>query len=323
MLKVIKTKEFVEGGKSTYTGTAGQQRVKKEFVENYVIAIPPIPEQKRMVAKVDELFSLIDELDNNKQDLLQNIADSKNKILQLAIQGKLAEQNEEDEPASVLLDKIAEEKERLIKEKKIKKEKSLPEIKEEEKYFELSKGWEWCRFGNIGCFQKGYAFKSKDYVGDGVKITKVSNLNNPFNKDVVYIDKKDALKYEQYKLYKDDIVLTTVGSWPTAPASVVGNVIYIDEIFDNTLLNQNAVRIRSKLNQKYLNIILKSKLFKRYIVDIAQGTANQASITQEDIKLFLLPIPPIAEQFRIVEKVNMLMAYLDELEKTILGQDVI
>ncbi|WP_412523900.1 restriction endonuclease subunit S [Clostridium sp. JS66] len=276
-----------------------------------------------MVAKVDELFSLIDELDNNKQDLLQNIADSKNKILQLAIQGKLAEQNEEDEPASVLLDKIAEEKERLIKEKKIKKEKSLPEIKEEEKYFELSKGWEWCRFGNIGCFQKGYAFKSKDYVGDGVKITKVSNLNNPFNKDVVYIDKKDALKYEQYKLYKDDIVLTTVGSWPTAPASVVGNVIYIDEIFDNTLLNQNAVRIRSKLNQKYLNIILKSKLFKRYIVDIAQGTANQASITQEDIKLFLLPIPPIAEQFRIVEKVNMLMAYLDELEKTILGQDVI
>ncbi|WPC44709.1 restriction endonuclease subunit S [Clostridium sp. JS66] len=319
----MKTKEFVEGGKSTYTGTAGQQRVKKEFVENYVIAIPPIPEQKRMVAKVDELFSLIDELDNNKQDLLQNIADSKNKILQLAIQGKLAEQNEEDEPASVLLDKIAEEKERLIKEKKIKKEKSLPEIKEEEKYFELSKGWEWCRFGNIGCFQKGYAFKSKDYVGDGVKITKVSNLNNPFNKDVVYIDKKDALKYEQYKLYKDDIVLTTVGSWPTAPASVVGNVIYIDEIFDNTLLNQNAVRIRSKLNQKYLNIILKSKLFKRYIVDIAQGTANQASITQEDIKLFLLPIPPIAEQFRIVEKVNMLMAYLDELEKTILGQDVI
>lgn len=303
--------------------TCGQDGIDMDTLKNYVIGLPPLEEQKRIVRKVEEVFELIDELNNNKKVMRKNISDLRNKILQLAIQGKLVEQCDTDKSPKELLEEIKAEKERLIKEKVIKKEKTLPEITDEEKIFDLPNGWEWFRLGNIGYFQKGYAFKSKDYVEDGIRVTKVSNLNNPINKEVVYIDRKDELTYEQYKLYIDDIVLTTVGSWPTAPASVVGNVIYIDDIFNNTLLNQNAVRIRSKLNQKYLNIILKSKLFKKCIVDIAQGTANQASITQEDIKMFVLPIPSIAEQSRIVSKVDEIMGYLDELEKTILSQDII
>lgn len=139
-----------------------QSFVSLTFLRKYIFPLPPLSEQERIVAKVDELFAIIDELDNNKQDLLQNIADSRSKILQLAIQGKLVEQNEEDEPASVLLERIAEEKERLIKEKKIKREKPLSEIKEEEKVFELPKGWEWVRLGKVG-----------DIIGGGTPKTSI------------------------------------------------------------------------------------------------------------------------------------------------------
>ena len=148
-------------------------------------------------------------------------------------------------------------------------------------------------------------------------------MNNPNSKDIVYIDSANETLYEQYKLYNDDIVLTTVGSWPTAPASVVGNAIYIDDNFNNTLLNQNAVRIRTNLNQKYINIVFNSKLFKNYITDIAQGTANQASITQNGIKSFTLPVPPLEEQKRIADKVDVIMDYLDKLQQEIELQQII
>ena len=127
-----------------------------------IMPIPPLEEQKRIAAKVEELFKLIDELDSNKQELLENISNTRNKVLQLAIQGKLVEQCEDDEPASVLLERIKAEKEQLIKDKVIKKEKPLPEISEEEKSFDLPKGWEWCRLGEI-CIQKSlwkYNYKS-------------------------------------------------------------------------------------------------------------------------------------------------------------------
>lgn len=303
--------------------TCGQDGIDMDTLKSYVVGLPPLGEQERIVAKIDELFQLVDSLGNNKQELLENIYNSRNKVLQLAIQGKLVEQCEDDEPTSILLEKIKEEKEQLIKNKIIKKEKPLPEISEEEKRFELPKGWEWYRLGEAGYFQKGFAFKSKDYVDEGIKITKVSNLNNPNSKDLVYIDIVNESLYEQYKLYNDDIVLTTVGSWPTAPASVVGNAIYINDNFDNTLLNQNAVRIRSKLNQEYLYIVLNSKLFKNYIIDIAQGTANQASITQDGIKSFVFPVPPLEEQKRIVDKVDLIMDYLDKLQQEIESQEII
>ena len=308
--------------KSFVTGTA-QPKLNQANLNQIPIMLPPLEEQERIVAKVDELFELIDELDSNKQELLENIFNIKNKVLQLAIQGKLVEQCEDDEPASVLLERIKAEKEQLIKDKIIKKEKPLPEISDEEKVFDLPNGWQWCRLGEVGYFQKGFAFKSKDYTDKGIKITKVSNLNNPNSKDIVYIDSANETLYEQYKLYNDDIVLTTVGSWPTAPASVVGNAIYIDDNFNNTLLNQNAVRIRTNLNQKYINIVFNSKLFKNYITDIAQGTANQASITQNGIKSFTLPVPPLEEQKRIADKVDVIMDYLDKLQQEIELQQII
>lgn len=125
------------------TQGTGQLNVNAVSLGNLVIPLPSVAEQQRIVQKVDELFEIVDELAKNKEAILKNISDTRNKVLQLAIQGKLVEQNPEYTPVSVLLEEIRKEKEKLIKEKKIKKEKPLPEITEEEKPFELSKGCEW------------------------------------------------------------------------------------------------------------------------------------------------------------------------------------
>ena len=114
--------------------------IKAEKLKCILVPIPPLKEQKRIVDKVDELFAMVDELSENKETMAKCITDTRNKVLQLAIQGKLVPQDANDEPASVLLEKIREKKEKLIKEKKIKKEKPLPEISEEEKAFEIPRG---------------------------------------------------------------------------------------------------------------------------------------------------------------------------------------
>jgi type I restriction enzyme S subunit len=255
----------------------------------------------------------------NDQSL--HVAQLRQSILQEAVKGKLVPQDPNDEQASELLEKIKAEKEQLINEKKIKKEKPLPPIAEDEIPYELPQGWEWARLENVFCFQKGFAFKSVDYKSHGLKIAKVSNLNNitSNSSDYVYIDIESKKLYEQYELLIDDIVLTTVGSGPSSPASVVGNAIYIHADFHGSLLNQNAVRLRAYnlLNSEYFYYTLKSEGFKKYIISVAQGTANQSSITQESIKSFLVGIPPLNEQKRIVEKVDQLMALCDELGKTV------
>lgn len=162
-------------------------------------------------------------------------------------------------------------------------------------------------------FQKGFAFKSKDYTSKGVKIIKVSNLTDD-SVDIsqcVCVENDIADKYkDKYNLKTNDIVITTVGSWPTNPASVVGKVIRVPKYADNTLLNQNTVRLRSNslINQNYMYYLLKDKSFKEYIIGTAQGSANQASITQEDIKNFEFILPSLEEQ----EKIAKILSSLDD-----------
>jgi type I restriction enzyme, S subunit len=244
-------------------------------------------------------------------------------ILQEAIQGKLTvkwrSSNPSVEDASELLKRIEAEKQLLIAGKKIKKEQPLPPIVDEEKPYELPEGWVWCRLGELALYQKGYAFKSANYKEKGIMITKIKNLNDGHTDNSVYIDSKRIKEFEQYILWEKDIVMTTVGSWFSAPASAVGRSFIVNYIFHNSLLNQNAVRIRfwETLEPMYFHSCINAPTYKNYLVQEAQGTANQASITQASIKSFLVSVPPQMEQKAIVEKVNSLMALCDELEQQI------
>lgn len=128
--------------------------------------------------------------------------DLKNSILQLAIQGKLVPQDANDEPASVLLERIKAEKQKLINEKKIKKEKPLPEITEDEKPFEIPESWEWCRMGDVLSFINGRAYIKEELLDSGM--TKVLRVGNFFTNDKWYYSDLE-LPDEKY-CYKGDLL---------------------------------------------------------------------------------------------------------------------
>ena len=162
-------------------------------------------------------------------------------------------------------------------------------------------------------YVKGFAFKSKDYTETGIPVIRVSNFtdNSIDIKDVYHIPKERFSEFQKVNLIKDDIVIATVGSWPTNPSSVVGKTIRVPPEANNTLLNQNAVRIRSldKDEQLYFYYVLKDKSFSDYIISTAQGSANQASITLKSILDYDLPNIDSKEK-RI--KIGKILATYDE-----------
>ena len=164
--------------------------------------------------------------------------------------------------------------------------------------------------GNVATFQKGFAFKSKDYQKFGHRIIRVSNLNkNAYDEsDCIFIDEEKAKAYAQYTLNTNDAVISTVGSWPTNPESVVGKVTIIPQSINGSLLNQNAVRLRAinGCTQEYLNYLLLSDEFKSYIIGTAQGSASQASIKLEDIRKFAFDLPIEDTQNKITHILSIL-----------------
>jgi type I restriction enzyme S subunit len=170
--------------------------------------------------------------------------------------------------------------------------------------------WETKNLGDCVTHQKGFAFKSSDFINEGCLIVRVSN----FTSDSIdlngcsYLSLENAKNFQAVKLLKDDVVIATVGSWENNPASIVGKVIRVPQIAEGALLNQNAVRLRTNqlLTQEYLYYLLKNKQFSKYIVKTAQGSANQASITLRDIFNFEFEKPPIEEQKAIAKILSSL-----------------
>ncbi|HIF9478095.1 TPA: restriction endonuclease subunit S [Photobacterium damselae] len=153
----------------------------------------------------------------------------------------------------------------------------------------MSFDWQVITLDEIVMHQKGFAFKSKDYIDSGIPVVRVSNftMDSIDCSDLKYVDQSIAEKNASVQLVENDVVIATVGSWPTNPASVVGKTVCVPKNVSGSLLNQNAVRLRVKNNddsdQSFLYYLLKNKDFSDYIVSTAQGSANQASITLKDI----------------------------------------
>lgn len=153
----------------------------------------------------------------------------------------------------------------------------------------MTSKWSTITLNEIVEHQKGFAFKSKDYAESGTPVVRVSNFtqNSIDTSDLKFVNDEIALKNKTVTLLAGDVVIATVGSWPTNPASVVGKTIRVPHSVDGSLLNQNAVRLRVKnkslSDQTFLYYLLKNQDFADYIVSTAQGSASQASITLKDI----------------------------------------
>ena len=296
------------------------QNLSTDQIKNSIIPLPPLYIQDQIVQKLEQLSETKNSLLSHAESQLNYTKKMREALLQEAIRGKLVPQDENDEPASILLEKIKAEKERLIKEKVIKKSKQLPPITEEEKPYELPESWEWVRLGDVVDFLGGYAFKSNTYVKKSkyqvIRIGNVKNFNLMLNSNPIYVSQHIARENDRYKLYKNDILVTMTGT--------LGKRDY----FFTTLINDNDVEYRELyLNQrvgclrtyydvtaKLLNYFLKTNLILNQVFLTETGTANQGNIGANAIKELVIPLPPLSEQDRIVAKLDELMAHCDQLE---------
>lgn len=300
----------------------GVRNLNIDRVRATVIPLPPLSEQKRIVEKVDELFDVIDELDSNKEDLLEVINLTRNQVLQEAIQGKLVEQNPEDEPASLLLERIKEERDKLVKEGKIKKQKPLPEITEEEKPFELPESWEWVRLGNLIYNASGLSYKKEQLNIVSDKMVRVMRGGNIL--DMEYSYKPDDI-FISSNIIKDELYLKEFDLITPAVSSLahIGKIALINNDLDDVTVGGFVLILRNYYKNeklvKYLFYYFNSNYYRNELRNIT-NKSGQAFYNVSRVKManLLIALPPLAEQKRIVEKVDMIMNMLDELEKTIM-----
>ena len=307
LFRIMKGLDILEDSKKAVKGAT----LNTTSLNSILVPLPPLAEQKRIVAKVDELFALIDELDSNKEELLEVINLTRNQVLQLAIQGKLVAQDPNDEPASVLLEKIKEERDKLVREKEIKKQKPLPEITEEEKPFKIPESWEWVRLGEIGDWGAGATPKRsnpKYYKNGTIPWIKTGELNDGYIKHSEEYITEEAIKETSVRMNK------------------IGDVLIA--MYGATIGKLGILKIKATTNQACCACTPFNGVFNRYLFyyllsqrenlkNKGEGGA-QPNISKEKIVNYIFPLPPIAEQKRIVEKVDTIMNMLDELEKTIM-----
>ncbi len=307
LLWFVKTEYFINGGVKSFTGTAGQQRINKDYLKMVLIPLPPLAEQKRIVEKLDNVLANIDELKSSEEKLSilqKNFPDKlKKSILQSAIQGKLTEQLATDDNVEDLLQAIKEEKECLIKEKKIKKQKPLPEITEEEIPFAIPENWKWVRLGEITDYGIGKSVKYDSIPVDSLIIELEDIEKNTFK--LLNKNRKRTPKSSKNEFQKGDILFGKLRPY-------LKKTILIDE---DGFCSTEIVPISSfnKINQKYLMMVLVSPKINEFINNLTYGM-DMPRLGTTDARLLLVPLPPLAEQKRIVEKLDKLLADIEELK---------
>ena len=237
----------------------------------------------------------------------------KNSILQLAIQGRLVPQDSKDEPASALLTRIREEKQRLVKDKKIKKEKPLAPITDDEKPFDIPESWEWVRLGEIASIYGGKRIPVGSKLVDnntGHIYIRVADMkdNTILTNDLKYVSDEIFKKIKQYIINKDDLYITVAGT--------IGKIGEVPATFDGANLTENADKIVFRyIKKRYLLFALLSELVQNQIRQSTTkvGQPKLAIIRTQNL---IIPLPPLAEQHRIVEKIEELLPLIDEMKKT-------
>jgi len=338
------------------SGTTNQIELNTTTVINQVVPLPPLAEQRRIVAKIDRLMARCDELEKLRGDrnqkritihtaaldrlltakesndfstawrfitqhfgelysVKENVAELRKAILQLAVMGKLVPQDPTDEPASELLKAIEAEKQRLVKKGKIKAQKPLPKISQEEIPYALPEGWKWVRMDDLcigitsGSTPPNNIFSDKE----GIPFLKVYNIRNQkidFQYKPQFINEEYHLKSKRSCLNPGDVIMNIVGP-------PLGKVAIIPNHFPEYNCNQAIVFFRPVIKSlnEYLYLYLLSGKFLDKIELI--GTAGQDNISVTKSRSILIPLAPLSEQLRIIKKTGFLMDLCDRLEKQI------
>jgi len=243
---------------------------------------------------------------SSKKRELYGVKKLRELILELAVRGKLVAQDSSDEPASVLLERIAEAKSQLIKENKIKKQKPLPKIPDEEKPFYRPNGWEWARLGEVTNYGSSDKVESKNAVSNTwvLELEDVEKETSKLLQKIRFCDRE--FKSSKNKFYEGDVIYGKLRPY-------LDKVIVADE---NGVCTTEMIPVRAHaaLAPHHLRLIMKSPYFKEYANNSTHGM-NLPRMGTDKARLAVIPIVPELEQHRIVAKVDELMALCDQLEQ--------
>ena len=332
--KIIESKYIQDFFKGEQKGI-GVPNLHLENIRKTLVPLPPQSEQKRISETVEILLELVDSIESDKIDLSELIKQTKAKVLDLAIKGKLVPQDTNDEPADILLEKIREEKEKLIKEGKLKRDKNETFIfknSDDNSYyeqidgetvcidddlpFEIPDSWRWCKIDNITTIKGGKRLPSgQSLLNDKtnhpyLRIVDMKN-NTIIEDDIHYISEDVFAKIKQYIITDEDLYITIAGT--------IGNVGMIPSKYNNANLTENAVRVTPLLiNKKYLMYLILSNYVQNQFIDKTHHVA-MPKLAIERIKGVFVPIPPLFEQSNIINKLESIFSYLDNLESIIKG----
>jgi type I restriction enzyme, S subunit len=356
-------KYFIDVAKSDlekFAPSTAQKNINLGIINELAFPLPPLSEQKRIVAKIDQLKALCDKVEternerNNKRlkihaaamnNLLtapnkktfdgawnfivkkfdelysvpENVKELKKAILQLAVTGKLVPQDPKDQPAEELLKEIQEKKKLLAKEKKNNKKNCVISIKGEELPFEIPKSWEWVKLGEIAFFENGDRSSNypneNDHQPSGIPFFGAKDMENGtlrFDNNLRFISEEKFAELSGGKLVDNDFVFLLRGT--------VGKMAMFraNERFCTGFINAQMVivRILTKKINEFLRLFFVSNLFSQMILLKVSGSAIR-QMAGAALKDFLIPIPPLAEQKRIVAKVDQLMALCNQLEQSL------
>lgn len=270
------------------------------IIKRQTIPLPPFAEQKRIVKKIDQAFSVLDTIDKLQAQYADNLTALKSKLIDAAIQGKLTKQLPEDGTAEELYQQIQEEKQRLIEEGKIKKQKPLPKISDDEIPFDIPDNWKWTRFADILDVRDG-THDTPKYVTDGIPLVTSKNLRN----GLIDFESAKLISYEDAKQINNrsrvddgDILLAMIGT--------IGNPVLVKKDREFSIKNIALFKpIDSNLlDMSFVLCYLKNE--ERVMQEKARG-GLQPFVSLKILRTSIIPLPPLAEQKRIVKKLDEIL----------------
>ena len=304
----------------------GQPNCNGTALKELFIPLPSQAEQNRIVSVANNLLKIADIISFEQEDLSELIQTAKSKILDLAIRGKLVPQDPNDEPASMLLERIRAEKEELIKQGKIKRNKKesvifkgddnsyyekMPDGKlnclNEQLTFELPEGWEWCNLLMIGTTNIGLTYRPADIDTQGIMVLRSCNIVNEKINLTDLVRVKTSIRTNQFVQKNDILICARNGS-----RTLVGKCALIPELDEQASFGAFMAIYRTPYFG-YIIHFLRSNFFRSIFDDSNSTTINQ--LTQDMLKRAIVPLPPLAEQHRIVKKLNTLLTDLSYIEK--------
>lgn len=299
--------------KSNSSGTTVATLTMVRMAE-YLVPLPPLEEQKRIVAKIEKLMPFVEQYakaSTRLNTLNASFPDQmKKSILQQAVMGKLVPQDPNDEPASVLLKKIAEEKQKLIKDGKIKKQKALPAITEDEIPFDIPESWEWVRLQQICTKLTDGSHNPPPKVTIGYRVISAKNVKDGkivFCDDDRLADQKGFDKENpRTNISSGDVILGIIGG------SIGNTAIYDHE--DKVIAQRSIAIIRGLIPSAYLRLILDTPLVQNQLKSNSSGSA-QGGVYLGTLANLLIPIPPIEEQFRVLDSLAKLLSLTETIKQ--------